>query len=888
MYDENQNPSESPEKYDTPDILPSDGLRSEGGVFASESVQNIVFREDARVVETDEGALSPEPALATSVVSIGGVGDGENDSASVLDLIYARFSDLFGQGTNSHFCMEFPGRVLNQKLYAYDSDNLYAEIRKPQTVLEQEFRLTNDLFDIDTNQRIGASDATAFAQIVSGPNGIRLSEAYKTALNALVPKWDINADFIADQKKIRGWLLQTVTGTVDGKEVSCTRVELFERLNSRYLNRKADWEWYKREQFKKATAAGTDEAMEEYARWLAREAPVQQALIDGYFSDLISRGYYHEVMGNMAYLDVTSTSESVYEAKSSLRHVSMSALDESHTVYPVQMQPNDWFRGLSTDFQSEDLLFNANYLSESLLKKQAELEVSEKRLAHLMTRQEGYEGKLQSLQEKIDKQQEAIDKLNVEIWALYDKTIIEGVKLAFKTLQFGANPNPNKEAKELVASTAKAAISAATGIPVALLDIDMKAVEEIWSYSTEIARHEAEINSISRSLSQVLLAKAEAKSFEAGKEIELLDKRIVMLKKEIQYIEAMIYSSSARNFITEIQTKLSQINTRKAEIRESAKKATVELEISLDDAQLELADVMNQLMDLENLSSDPDVDVYKEAERLTVRKTQLEAIIKDCHTKLGGQLNAEGKYNSIIEGLRKDISVLEKSEADNAIQPSIQPMTPPPSRWTDFTMSFTAKEVNQETHLSVGSSTVNTGLKFGWVRASGQRSSASMSFWDKMRTTDTTIQLGFRATKVNVDRGWFRPQFFRMTKAMYKLVEGISISSDPMKLTDILPAYPTGFLLVKDVTIKYDNVQENRSDVKKMLETSASVSGGFLCFSAQASHGSKHESQAFFWKYSGTSVTIRIPGPQIIGWFLNQVPEDVSAPYEKMPDYYLP
>jgi len=35
-------------------------------------------------------------------------------------------------------------------------------------------------------------------------------------------------------------------------------------------------------------------------------------------------------------------------------------------------------------------------------------------------------------------------------------------------------------------------------------------------------------------------------------------------------------------------------------------------------------------------------------------------------------------------------------------------------------------------------------------------------------------------------------------------------------------------------------------------------------------------------------VTIRIPGPQIIGWFLNQVPEDVSAPYEKMPDYYLP
>ena len=81
------------------------------------------------------------------------------------------------------FVMVFPGRVLNQDAFAYDTDSIYSGAMKPQPVIEAEFHLSDGLLDVgDTSSSEG--------NIVGGGNGRNLSTSYRTILNSLAPKMD--------------------------------------------------------------------------------------------------------------------------------------------------------------------------------------------------------------------------------------------------------------------------------------------------------------------------------------------------------------------------------------------------------------------------------------------------------------------------------------------------------------------------------------------------------------------------------------------------------------------------------------------------------------------------------------------------------------------------
>lgn len=109
------------------------------------------------------------------------LGDGANiQESDVASVIYSELSRLFGQGSQL-FCLEMPGRVLNQLDYAYpiESHNS-SQLKKPYAVGENEFRLTDNMIDI--------------APIVAGPNGSRVSTSYDVIINNYAPK-------ITDRKK---------------------------------------------------------------------------------------------------------------------------------------------------------------------------------------------------------------------------------------------------------------------------------------------------------------------------------------------------------------------------------------------------------------------------------------------------------------------------------------------------------------------------------------------------------------------------------------------------------------------------------------------------------------------------------------------------------------
>lgn len=112
-------------------------------------------------------------------------------------------------------------------------------------------------------------------------------------------------------------------------------------------------------------------------------------------------------------------------------------------------------------------------------------------------------------------------------------------------------------------------------------------------------------------------------------------------------------------------------------------------------------------------------------------------------------------------------------------------------------------------------------------------------------SSNIDIEIGFLATKVSIVRNWFNP---------------------------------TAFVIAKDVTIRFSSAEESDSAIYAAITERASKNGGFLCFSGRSSSSCTSESDCSVITSDSNGVTIMIPGPQIIGYYLQIVPEDKSSP----------
>lgn len=93
-----------------------------------------------------------------------------------------------------------------------------------------------------------------------------------------------------------------------------------------------------------------------------------------------------------------------------------------------------------------------------------------------------------------------------------------------------------------------------------------------------------------------------------------------------------------------------------------------------------------------------------------------------------------------------------------------------------------------------------------------------------------------------------------------------------------MPCFPVAFVVAKDVTIQFQVSQSALSAVQQVLDSRSATGGGFLCFNASSSTASHTDASSLNTKTQGTVVTINMPGPQILGWFLEFTPKDNSDP----------
>ncbi|KAF8149916.1 hypothetical protein B0H34DRAFT_667269 [Crassisporium funariophilum] len=732
--------------------------------------------------------------------------------ANFLDELSRTLSTMFRPSTGQIFALQFPGRSIAKDQYAWDTSaaGTYGQFVKPTVVSESEFRLVDQLYNV--------------GQVVGAPNGTNLSIVYQQVLNNLIPRMSA-INLSKQQAQIRQWLLKDVpasgwvkdliksqqtisSGATTGSGVlhavqtsftldtdirtqgavinklpedrKITRMELAEALVHEYLAARQAWELERDEMIK--SAKGND--LNEFSRKLSHLSSIRESQLAAKHADAVVRGYSHAVRQYLGFMDVKNPAEYLQDAKDALRESSCSSLDGSMQIYPVQMQPIDWFQSLSTSFTAEDLTDDDDFIAQQLDSRSKQLDVLS---THLAIHQRNPKASVLDVQAKLEAAHDAYDKAQAELNGNYNSNVMSIARTCIN----GAN--------DFVEADFKIAAKKA-GIPeTAYYDIE-KGMAKLTTSLLSVAQ-------ASRAVTQLMTSKSLASATDNSQEIIQLNIEITSLTKDI----------------TELTTRLQSLR-------------------------------------------------YKPA------------AASDQFT-----------HPNAPRGLETFKMFPAESRSSGG------------SRWQEVyvTQNITTRYSSSSERSKSVSSKDDISLFLGCYHSESNASSATST--SKASSASTKVELGFRATMVTVDRaGWFQPQFFKQSANFHCIDKDVSWSKWPDNIESIqdlskdggagfeqinkslLPAYPTGFIICKDITIKIHMQDADMDAASEEMEKYAATSAGILCFSTNSSSQSKSMDKSYTFTQTSDGCVIRIPGPQILGYILQLTDKDETTPIpEQFPQDFL-
>ena len=706
----------------------------------------------------------------------------ESSSADIMSIIYEQVNSLLGAG-NQLFVMEFPARPLNARNYTYAIDDCYSVLTKPYPVEEQEFALADQMFSV--------------APVVQGPNGDKLSTAYSTVLNNLVPKLKGVTSFMNDQKGIRRWLMADVNDEINGKK-NLSRMGAAKELYGEYLVKRNDWFTRKRKIYDELKA---QDKLEEYARWLSTEGLVREEEINNFYNDAVVRGNYHEVLTLLGFLNISTPAEVLENTKQKMRASQRRSLDGSSDVYPVHFQPSDWFKSLRPNLNPKDLTMALDSLRSEYRAKKSRLRSLQAMLAECAV---------------IEIPQEDRDKLELEIKEAEKKVIqteqnlvnqySAGALSAFKSVMglFREVSNPFEAAKDAISDISgakKEKMSEQQKTIDALIEgvgVDLiQGIADSW-------QSQQEANTALKKLTDLRASYAEAKVKDMRLQKLRIEEEILNVQADLDFLTPLVTSTSA----------------------ELAKNGTPPADAGLLTAPTAESED-NNFMDVQIKS------------------------------------NAEGSFSS---------------------------------------------------NKSTGASSQSSWGVGGWFwSARGEKSTTQSIGQEEKKALNKKIEIGFRVKKVTIDRGgWFNPNIFKLSNNYYRLADirfsqGLSkdkvfgsegntpnskleelayysmkTDGQPRNVPYVLPAFTSGFVIAKDITIRIEITGNEAKANREYMESNQQSGGGLFCFSASSSSSSKSHSESAYFGSTEKFFYIRIPGPQILGWFLQFTPMDNATPYEEL------
>ncbi len=795
----------------------------------------------------------------------------EARESNIMTLIYNKINDMIGAG-NQLFSMQFPAQPLNPNLYRYDTKDRNSVLTKPFTIAEAEFRLADQLFDI--------------SPITAGSNGEKLSIVYSTAINNYIPKLDYLAPFIRDRAGLGHWLLEN-TDEKDENDEFLTRIELCKKLYQEYLIAKNDWNEEKNKKFDELK--NKEGGIDEYAKWQSSYGMVKTEQLNNLYNDVVISGHFHEVLTILGYLNASSIAEELELGKQKMRNSARLSLDESLTVYPVQFSPNNWFKALSPNLNPTDLTMAKESIRDIYLDKQKELLRAKGDLQKAELISSSPED-VKNAQIAVDSAKKAVSDAEGALIKQYGDGIVGIAKIYVNTFGAGAALN-----------TAKAVSLGA--------DPSQKYIDKLKDAVKGIGETQEAQNTLTTAignLSYAMANKSEVESKEWTLNKEAMRQRVNELEIDVNYYADLLSGV----------TKVAIQQTRIEITRKSFANQILTYQIGVSDSitggsfTVKIGTTVSDTITIPIDSGKIDFNALQ---------TTLNSIING---KWAGSTataidstNSPGYYIIIIK--LNDDKELEFSIDEQALLPTVEVKEPDTlakeltveeaeiqGMFTDILLKISDSSDKTSSTSSSQASTSKWGVSLWFASASGSSSQSSANYQQRSDFFSQEMEIGFRVAKVAFDRGgWFNPQIFKMSYAFTRLadmlvspgktvddIKGKSQTELSAMFKDekghgyILPAFPVAMAIVKDVTIKVKKTKTSSAAAKSVVESTSASSGGFLCFSVSSSSSSKKTSESVMHGSHEEYYYIRIPGPQVIGYFLQMVPQDNAPLYEPCTD----
>jgi hypothetical protein len=274
----------------------------------------------------------------------------------------------------------------------------------------------------------------------------------------------------------------------------------------------------------------------------------------------------------------------------------------------------------------------------------------------------------------------------------------------------------------------------------------------------------------------------------------------------------------------------------------------------------------------EKIEASTEGDIYHEfADYLTPIKSQLKTINQ--------------KINSILEQIKYS-SGLQLSTQDDLSSKSLIP-----NGFTQVTIETDISSLDTESEYtkSRGVSTRGIGLR----RVGKSTSTTQINDTYSSLFKDCTIKIVMNVAKIGIERDWFNPGIFALTKDMIKLGKNmISPSKDDydgitdQRLKDmencIFPCYPVAMVLARDISINFEFAEQTSlSEQYKFIEKQTLSGGGFLMF-RNMSGNSTIQNTSSHVSLQKQSIMVKIDSTQLIGYYLEATRPDQSIPFDSI------
>lgn len=744
--------------------------------------------------------------------------------SNAIEQIYDQLMQAFG-GTNpnQYFTLLMPASTLDQANYAYDTRGT-----KPALVASAESLLVDNLFDV--------------AKVTGGNNGERLSSQYMQALSVLLPQFD--PAMPAMKNALRDFINSPAPADaeVGGQPFVGNLSEYYFALYEQWLGVKSAWDTDVQD-------AKNTQSPEKFLKWFEEHADGRLAQIDAAMGRLLAVFSPADMQAILGALEAGPGGE-LEQALATVQDIRLPSPSGGY-AYPVDLTPDDWFLDLASDTDPADLLQDPQFIA---------LTISAKRQAIMAS--------ISQVQAMI-----AQAPTNAQMKAAADSLA------AAQSAYSAAQSNLLKTYAANTATAVEMYLDAETGG--ALSDADALTKLNADAAAVSAAKGDVPPDTAAKKADGTALTVADVKQLLDGQN-KLVDAQASLLSSSQALADAGMHLASAQAqtfgnlpvMLARLQSQLTDLDTLQSQVGASAAAAarrpppSPPLSVDMVRAAQKAIEVIN-----------------------AVTATTADAMQTAVDTAVGTNLALDRIKTAA--GAAAKIANATADSVRRAALAAAAPLSGSPSatksltsnRFMTLQFSFDSSTMQSTSSSDSQFKQTSWGVDLFFGSASGQSSDSSSNFSKQAFDKSTSIEIAFKAAKVDIQRGWFNPGVFKLSNGMNRLSQR-KVSSGPVDFSSgndlsqandtLLPSFPVAFVVAKDVSIRFQASSSSLQAVQSVVDSRSAAGGGFLCFSASSSSASHSDQSSLSSKTDGTVITINMPGPQVLGWFMEFTPADGS------------